>query len=104
MKYSFLVPVYNKLENVKKCIESLLRQTYDNYEIVIVDDKSDYDTISYLKQLSLIDKRIKVNFNNKNLGIGQTRNVLLSYEIILFLLIQMIMLKMDYWKVLIIQF
>ena len=79
MKYTFLVPVYNKLENIKKCFESLLQQTYTNFEIIIVDDNSNKETISYLNDISSADKRIKTYFNKKNLGIGQTRNILLSH-------------------------
>ena len=79
MKYSFLVPVYNKLENIKKCFATLLQQTYNNFEIIIVDDNSEDETINYLKNLSTHDTRIKVYFNESNLGIGQTRNTLLNY-------------------------
>lgn len=79
MKYSFLVPVYNKLENIKKCFVTLLQQTYNNFEIIIVDDNSEVETINYLKNLSTQDTRIKVYFNESNLGIGQTRNILLNY-------------------------
>lgn len=40
MKYSFIVPVYNVEEYLCKCIDSLLAQTYDDFEIVLVDDGS----------------------------------------------------------------
>ena len=40
MKYSFLVPVYNVEKYLEQCIESMLAQTYKNYEIILVDDGS----------------------------------------------------------------
>lgn len=79
MKYSFLVPVHNKLEYIKKCFDSILSQTYDNFEVIVVDDNSNEETLAYLKKLVLKDNRVKVYFNERNLGIGQTRNRLLKY-------------------------
>ena len=40
MKYSFLVPVYNVEKYLGQCIESMLSQTYKNFEIILVDDGS----------------------------------------------------------------
>ena len=79
MKYSLLVPVYNKLEHIKKCFDSILNQTYNNFEVIIVDDKSNDETINFLKVLSQKDSRIKIYFNNSNFGIGKTRNILLEH-------------------------
>lgn len=40
MKYSFIVPIYNVEQYIKKCVDSLLEQTYKDFEIVLVDDGS----------------------------------------------------------------
>ena len=48
MKFSIVVPVYNVEKYIRKCLESLLRQSYDNFEVIIVDDGSTDD--SYKKR------------------------------------------------------
>ena len=45
-KISVIVPVYNVEEYLKECVESLISQTWDNYEIILVDDGST-DEYSY---------------------------------------------------------
>lgn len=44
MKFTFIVPVYNVAPYLRKCVESLLAQDYDNYEIILVDDGSTDDS------------------------------------------------------------
>ena len=78
MKYSFLVPVHNKLEEVKRCIKSLQEQTYKDYEIVIVDDASEEQTKNYLIDLENHFPNIRVIRNEENEGIGKTRNKLIK--------------------------
>lgn len=78
-KFSFMVPVYNKEAYLARCMGSLLQQTFDDFEVVIVDDCSKKDN-SYpmLKMLSNFDSRIKLYQNKENLGLGKTRNELLK--------------------------
>ena len=71
MKFSIIVPTYNREEYISKCIESVLNQTYDNFELIIVDDGSTDNTESIVK--SYDDKRIRY-YKNKNYGIGYSRN------------------------------
>ncbi len=59
------------LEYLKKAIESMLSQTYSNFEIVFVDDCSSSD---YMSLKCLRDKRIRLIKNEKNLGLGASRN------------------------------
>ena len=40
MKFSIIIPVYNKEMYIKKCLDSIINQNYDNYEIIIVNDGS----------------------------------------------------------------
>lgn len=69
---SIIVTIYNIEERyVKRCIDSLLKQTNDNYEIIIVDDCSSYDT-SYLEKYN--QKNIKFFYLNKNKGLAEARN------------------------------
>ena len=44
MKFSFIVPVFNRENLIKKCIDSIRQQTYNNYEIIIIDDGSTDNT------------------------------------------------------------
>lgn len=86
IKYSILVPVYNKLEYLKKYFKYIQNQSYDNYEIIVVDDCSNDGSYEYLK--SLDDQRLRVYRNHHNVGLGENRNVLLSHakgEYVLFI-------------------
>ena len=71
MKFSVIVPTYNREEYIIKCIDSVLDQTYTKFEVIIVDDGSTDNTEKLVKKYQ--DKRIKY-FKNKNHGIGYSRN------------------------------
>ena len=61
---SIIVTTYNRKEYLKECIESILAQTYINFELIIVDNFSNYDINTFLKSFS--DVRIKIIQNNNN--------------------------------------
>ncbi len=75
-KITVITTVYNtSVEYLMECVLSVSRQTYENHEHIIVDDGStDKSTLAYLKELEEQDKRIKVVFEPKNRGIGESRN------------------------------
>ncbi len=75
IKYSILVPLYNKREYLIKYFSRIISQSYTNYEVVVVDDMSTDGSYEYLKESY---KNINLIKNNKNHGIGYTRNVLIS--------------------------
>ena len=66
MKFSILIPAY-KLAFFKECLDSILVQTYKNFEIVIVNDSSPEDLESVVLKYS--DSRIKYFKNEKNCGV-----------------------------------
>ncbi len=72
-KISVIVAVYNTEKYVKKCIESLLNQTYDNIEIVVVEDCST-DNSKKVIQKYKDNKKIKLLYNEKNSGLSYSRN------------------------------
>ncbi len=85
---SIIVPTYNRLTSLKRCVESIIPQQYDGLELIVIDDFSKDDTRLYLTQLSKEYSFIKVLFNNANYGVNYTRNrgiELASKEFILFL-------------------
>lgn len=68
---SIIVPAYNAEKYIKKCLDSLIKQTYKDIEIIVINDGSTDKTEEIVKNYK--DKRIKY-FKNKNQGIGKTRN------------------------------
>ena len=77
-KVSIIVPGYNAGPYIADCISSVLRQTYKNYELLIVDDGSKDDTLKISKEFASKDKRIQV-FHQKNAGLPSARNVGLQH-------------------------
>lgn len=69
---SVIVPVYNGGKYIKECIDSIRRQSYQNIEIVIVDDGSIDDTASICKEYVEVDNRIKY-FYQDNAGATAAR-------------------------------
>lgn len=59
-KVSIVVPVYNKQKQVKRCLSSLINQTYKNLEIIVIDDGSTDKSYEICKKYEIKDKRIKV--------------------------------------------
>ena len=60
MKFSIIIPAYNVADYLENCVESILKQTYDNYEVIIVNDGSTDETGKIADDLSLQFKQINV--------------------------------------------
>lgn len=69
---SFIMPAYNGSKYIAKAIESVIRQTYDNWELDIVEDHSSDSTLNVIQLYE--DKRIKVHINEENMGISFSSN------------------------------
>lgn len=74
---SIIVPAYNCAGTIKKCIMSLINQTYEEIEIIIVDDGSSDNTADICKGLQHIDQRIQYIYK-ENGGVSSARNLALS--------------------------
>ena len=73
VKVSIVVPVYNAEKNIRKCIESILRQSYTEFELILLNDGSTDHTLDILKEYQAQDKRIRL-IDKSNEGVSMTRN------------------------------
>lgn len=73
-KISIIVPVYNVKEYIEKCIYSIINQTYQNIEIIIIDDGSNDGSSEICDELAKKDSRIIV-IHKKNEGVSSARNI-----------------------------
>lgn len=76
-KVSIIVPVYNTEEFIRTCLDSIIAQTFKDFEVIIIDDGSTDNCGKICDEYALEDNRIKV-FHRKNHGISSTRNYGLS--------------------------
>ena len=70
---SIIIPVYNAEKELKKCVESILRQTQKNIEIILIDDGSADASLSICQKYAEGDCRVKV-VHQKNAGVSAARN------------------------------
>ena len=78
IKFSILMPIYNKEECLKLYLPKIQNQTYKNFEVIMVDDNSEDNSLEVMNNYSNIDSRFKSFKNKKNKGVGYTRNELLK--------------------------
>lgn len=72
-KFSFIVPVYKVEAYIKKCVESILNQTYTNFEVILVDDGSPDSCPQICDEYEKKDSRVKV-IHKQNGGLVSARN------------------------------
>lgn len=75
---SVIMSVYNNEFSLKSSIESILNQTYKDFEFLIIDDCSTDNSHTILKDYELRDSRIKVFKNSKNIGLTKSLNILIE--------------------------
>ncbi len=71
---SIIVPIYNTESYLRRCIESILNQTYKNFELLLIDDGSTDNSLKICEEYALQDERIRV-FHKQNGGQGTARNM-----------------------------
>ena len=71
---SIIMPYYKKSEFIFESVNSILNQSLQKFEIIIIDDELSEESLRVLTNIKKIDTRIKVFRNDKNLGAGQSRN------------------------------
>lgn len=85
---SIILPVHNVEPYVKQCLDSIVSQTYGNFELLCVDDCGTDDSMEVVRDFAEHDKRIRILRHNKNQGLGAARNTgmnLASGEFITFI-------------------
>ena len=75
---SIIIPVYNVEKYIKRCVDSLLNQTYKNLEMIIVDDGSIDNSENIIKKYTKENSFIKYIKLKENRGISNARNVALK--------------------------
>lgn len=73
-KISVVVPIYNGKRYLKRCVDSVLDQTYTDIEVILVNDGSTDGSLTLCREYEKKDRRIKV-IDKPNAGLPQTRNV-----------------------------
>lgn len=74
---SIVVPVYNQEKYIRECLESVITQTYHNWELILVDNNSTDKSMKICKEYAASDGRIKL-FEEKKQGVSHARNMGIS--------------------------
>ena len=74
-KASIIIPYFKKKIFFEKTIQSIFKQTYKNFEAIIIYDDEDKGELNFVKKLIKNDKRFRLIVNKKNLGAGESRNI-----------------------------
>lgn len=75
---SVVMPVYNAGDFLRASIDSMLNQTYKNFEFIIVNDASTDETSKILKQYKRQDRRVRIITNKINLGVSRSANIAIN--------------------------
>lgn len=74
MNVTIIMPAYNAEKYMVAAIESVVNQTYQDWELIIIDDCSTDNTLNVADKYAKNDNRIKILKNDRNIGVGATRN------------------------------
>ena len=80
-KISVIVPVYNAEKSLCRCIDSILTQTYQDFELLLIDDGSKDSSGAICDSYAAKDSRIKV-FHKPNGGVSSARNLGIDLSLI----------------------
>lgn len=76
--FSIIIPIYKVEKYVSQCIESVLNQTFSDFEVLCVDDCGEDNSIKIVEEYAKKDSRIKILYHDKNKGVGAARNTALD--------------------------
>lgn len=72
---SIIIPSFNSGNHLPQCLKSIIAQSYGSFEIIIVDDGSNDNTVEVIHEISMSEPRIKLFLNRKNRGPSFSRNL-----------------------------
>ncbi|WP_162087603.1 glycosyltransferase family 2 protein [Chryseobacterium aquaeductus] len=78
MKFSILIANYNNGKFFRNCYDSIISQSYDNWEAIILDDASTDDSLEVIENIIGDDNRFKIYKNDHNSGVGITKSKLIQ--------------------------
>lgn len=78
-KVSIIIPVYNAESTIGRCLESIRGQTFQDFEVFLIDDGSSDNSFSICKDFAKSDQRITV-LHQSNSGPSSARNHALNYD------------------------
>lgn len=78
MKVSVIIPCYNSAKYLDACMESVMKQTMKDFEVILIDDGSQDDTLAVAQRIAQRDGRVRV-FSQKNSGVSAARNLGLAH-------------------------
>ena len=94
-KISVIIPCYNAEKYIKKCFEGLEKQTFREFDVIVVDDFSTDNSLNILYEIKQNSKlKIKVIKMKQNVGPGEARNV--GIKALLFVIVMIIMRRIFY--------
>ena len=74
IKFSIIIPIYNRVDGVRRCVENVLAQDYSNYEVILVNDASSDGSGEVCSEYADKYENVMLVNNLKNMGPGLTRN------------------------------
>ena len=78
MSISIIMSVFNEHKFIDNSINSILKQSYGDFEFLIIDDFSNDGTVEKLKSYQSLDTRIKLYFNKETKGLSKNLNFLIK--------------------------
>ena len=79
-KVSIIIPYYKKRAFIKKTLQSVISQSYKNYEIILIYDDNDLSDLNFIKEILKGKKKVRIIVNKKNLGVAKSRNKGIKYS------------------------
>ena len=76
--FTIIVPVYKVEKYIASCLQSILEQTYSDFEVICVDDCGGDDSINIVEEFAQKDSRIKILYQPHNKGVAAARNLALQ--------------------------